>query len=105
LTLISGEDIPLVDRFAAKMSIADITKGCKDKAVALRAFAERNQLGLDEIVFMGHDVNDVAAMKAAGVAAAPADAQPAARKIATIVTGAKGGEGAVRELVERILNA
>jgi 3-deoxy-D-manno-octulosonate 8-phosphate phosphatase (KDO 8-P phosphatase) len=103
VTLISGEDSPLVDRFAAKMSIPDITKGCKDKAAALRAFAERNQLALDEIAFMGDDVNDVAAMEAAGLSAAPADARPAARKKAAIVTGAKGGNGAVRELVDHIL--
>ena len=37
VTLISGEDSPLVDRFAAKMNLGDITKGCKDKAAALRA--------------------------------------------------------------------
>src|SRR2546423_3010255 len=53
VTLISGEDSPLVDRFAAKMNLDDVTKGCKDKASALRAFAERNQLKLAEICFMG----------------------------------------------------
>ena len=36
VTLISGEDSPLVDRFAAKMNLTDITKGCKDKAGAVR---------------------------------------------------------------------
>src|ERR1700683_3355331 len=53
VTLISGEDSPLVDRFAAKMNLADITKGCKDKAAALRDFAKRRELSLDEICFMG----------------------------------------------------
>jgi len=103
VTLISGEDSPLVDRFAAKMNLTDITKGCKDKAGALRAFAERHQLRLDEICFMGDDVNDVAAMEIAGLAAAPADARPAALGKAAVVTGARAGNGAVRELVERIL--
>jgi 3-deoxy-D-manno-octulosonate 8-phosphate phosphatase (KDO 8-P phosphatase) len=105
VTLISGEDSPLVDRFAAKMNLADITKGCKDKAEALRAFAGRNQLALDEICFMGDDVNDLAAMELAGLAAAPADARAAVRDKAAIVTVAKGGNGAVRELVDRILNS
>jgi len=105
VTLISGEDSPLVDRFAAKMNLADITKDCKDKATALRAFAERNHLALDEICFMGDDVNDLAAMDLAGMSAAPADARPAARKKAAIVTEAKAGNGAVRELVDRILNS
>jgi 3-deoxy-D-manno-octulosonate 8-phosphate phosphatase (KDO 8-P phosphatase) len=103
ITLISGEDSPLVDRFAAKMNLTDITKGSKDKADALRAFAERRQLRLDEICFMGDDVNDVAAMEIAGLAAAPADARPAAREKAAVVTVARAGNGAVRELVDRIL--
>ncbi|MGA2267002.1 MAG: HAD hydrolase family protein [Bryobacteraceae bacterium] len=105
VTLISGEDSPLVDRFAAKMGLPDVTKGCKDKASALRAFAERHQLQLAEICFMGDDVNDLAAMELVGLAAAPADARPAARAKAAIVTEAKGGHGAVRELVDRILNS
>ena len=46
VALISGEDSPLVDRFAAKMGITDVEKGCKDKAGALRAFAERRGLAL-----------------------------------------------------------
>ncbi len=104
VTLISGEDSPLVDRFAAKMGLTDITKGSKDKAGALRAFAERHRLGLDEICFMGDDVNDLAAMEIAGLAAAPADAVPAALARAGVVTRARGGHGAVRELVDRILS-
>src|SRR5215469_13780421 len=72
VTLISGEDSPLVDRFATKMGLSDVSKGCKDKAGALRDFAARHELNLAEICFMGDDVNDVAAMKLAGCAAAPA---------------------------------
>jgi 3-deoxy-D-manno-octulosonate 8-phosphate phosphatase (KDO 8-P phosphatase) len=103
VTIISGEDSPLVDRFATKMSLNDITKGCKDKAAALSAFARRQGLSLAEICFMGDDVNDLAAMESAGLAVAPADARPAARHQADIVTAACGGNGAVRELMDLIL--
>jgi 3-deoxy-D-manno-octulosonate 8-phosphate phosphatase (KDO 8-P phosphatase) len=105
VTLISGEDSPLVDRFATKMNIADITKGCKDKASALRAFAERAGLPLEEICFMGDDVNDLGAMEIAGFSAAPANAQPAVRNAVRLVTRAAGGNGAVRELVDMILES
>jgi 3-deoxy-D-manno-octulosonate 8-phosphate phosphatase (KDO 8-P phosphatase) len=104
VTLISGEDSPLVDRFAAKMGLDDITKGCKDKAVALRAFSERQRLQLDEICFMGDDVNDLAAMGIAGLSAAPANARPAVLREVDIVTEASGGNGAVRELVDLVLS-
>jgi 3-deoxy-D-manno-octulosonate 8-phosphate phosphatase (KDO 8-P phosphatase) len=103
VALISGEDSPLVDRYAAKMGIADVYKNCKDKAGALCNFAARQRLSLTEICFMGDDVNDVGAMEIAGLAACPADAQPAALEQAAFVARRNGGNGAVRELVEAIL--
>src|SRR5581483_11446400 len=105
VALISGEDSPLVDRFATKMGITDIEKNCKDKASALRRFAERAGLSLSEICFMGDDVNDVAAMQLVGLAAAPANAQVAARRCAAFISAKDGGHGAVRELVEAVLAA
>src|SRR5271168_2648411 len=57
IALISGEASPLVDRYAAKMKIVDVAKGCRDKAAALRDFAQRNGLQLSEVCFMGDDVN------------------------------------------------
>lgn len=105
VALVSGEDSPLVDRFASKMGITDIEKNCKDKAGALRRFAERAGLPLSEICFMGDDVNDVAAMRLAGFAAAPANAQAAALECASFISAHNGGNGAVRELVDRLLAA
>ena len=105
VTLISGEPSPLVDRYAAKMHIEDVTKGCRDKATALRAFAERHQLQLTEICFMGDDVNDLPAMEIAGLSAAPADARPGVLANVNFVATSKGGNGAVRELVDTLLAA
>jgi 3-deoxy-D-manno-octulosonate 8-phosphate phosphatase (KDO 8-P phosphatase) len=104
VALISGEDSPLVDRFAAKMGITDIAKGCKDKAGALRAFVERRGLALGEVTFMGDDVNDLEAMGIAGLAAAPANAVPGMLQKAGFVATRQGGNGAVRELVDAILS-
>ena len=104
LALISGEDSPLIDRLAAKMQISDVEKSCRDKATALRRLAALHNLSLDEICFMGDDVNDLPALAIAGLPAAPADAQPAIRTVCRFVTSAKGGNGAVRELIEMILS-
>jgi 3-deoxy-D-manno-octulosonate 8-phosphate phosphatase (KDO 8-P phosphatase) len=101
--LISGEDSLLVDRYAAKMGIEDVYKGCKDKAAAVKDFAGKRGLALEQVCFMGDDVNDVAAMQAVGLAAAPADAHEAARAAAKIITVKAGGQGAVRELIDRLL--
>jgi 3-deoxy-D-manno-octulosonate 8-phosphate phosphatase (KDO 8-P phosphatase) len=101
--LISGEASPLVDRFAVKMGITDVEKGCKDKATALRSFAERRGLALSDVAFMGDDVNDLGAMAIAGLAATPANAVPQVLKQAAFVAQRNGGHGAVRELVDAIL--
>jgi 3-deoxy-D-manno-octulosonate 8-phosphate phosphatase (KDO 8-P phosphatase) len=105
ITLISGEDSPLVDRFAAKLKLTEVVKGCTEKDAALRSFAERNRLALGEICFMGDDVNDLAALKIAGVSAAPADAREAVLKQVSFVSKKNGGNGAVRELIDAILAA
>lgn len=105
VALISGEDSPLVDRFALKMGITAVYKNCKEKAEVLREFAARNNLELDEISFMGDDVNDLGALSIAGLAAAPADARPEVSAKAAFVATCSGGNGAVRELVDSILSA
>lgn len=100
--LISGEDSPLVDRFAAKMGITDVFKGCKDKAAALREFAARHSLDLRDIAFMGDDVNDLGAMAIAGLSAAPANAVPEVHRTVKFKSRFGGGNGAVRDLIEAV---
>lgn len=102
--LMSGEDNPLIDRFAEKMNVIDIYKGCKDKAAALKNFAQKYNLELEQVCFMGDDVNDVSALELAGLAAAPATAHEAVRSKAKLVTKCSGGQGAVRELLDFILS-
>lgn len=100
VALISGEDSPLVDRYARKMHIADVYKGCKDKAAALRSLAAARGLELREIAFMGDDVNDLPAMELAGLGAAPLTAHASVRASAKWVSRRRGGRGAVRELID-----
>ena len=103
--LISGEDTPLIDRYASKMGITDVWKGMKDKAPALQEFAARRGLDLSAICFMGDDVNDLAAMRVAGFSAAPSNARPAVLKSVSFISSYPGGNGAVRDLIDHILAA
>jgi 3-deoxy-D-manno-octulosonate 8-phosphate phosphatase (KDO 8-P phosphatase) len=105
LALISGEDSPLVDRYAGKMHIHHVIKGCRDKAAALRDFAEAIGVQLAEICYMGDDVNDLPAMAIAGFSAAPANAVGDVLAKARFIAKSPGGNGAVRELVNAILAA
>ena len=104
VALVSAEHSTLVDRFAMKAGITDVHKGCKDKAQAIRVFADLRRLDLSEICFMGDDVNDLEAMSIVGISAAPANAVGIVRGRANIVCSENGGNGAVRELVEKIID-
>jgi len=101
--LISGEDSPIVSRFATKLGIEHVYKGCKDKALALRQFSASAGIGLESVCFMGNDLNDIDAMQLAGLSAAPSDAHKSALGIASKVTSRPGGHGAVRELIDELV--
>ncbi len=105
IALISGENSPQIDKLAQKLGITDVYKDCKDKASALRDFSDRHILNLQEICFIGDDVNDLAALSIAGLSACPADARPSIREACALVTTHAGGNGAVREIVDILLAA
>jgi 3-deoxy-D-manno-octulosonate 8-phosphate phosphatase (KDO 8-P phosphatase) len=60
-------------------------------------------LSLQEICFIGDDVNDLPALSIVGLSACPADARPSIRKHCQLVTKLTGGNGAVREVVDMLL--
>ena len=105
LALISGEDSPLVDRYAKKMHIGHVYKGCRDKATALLEFASATGVPLANICFMGNDINDLPAVHIAGFSAAPATASKDVLSSVHFISRQNGGNGAVRELVDVILSA
>lgn len=102
--LISGEDTPFVERFAAKMRIVDVYKGCKDKAAALRDIAGRHRLDPSEVCYVGDDVNDLPAFEFAGLKVAPANAHAKVRECADMVLQRNGGDGAIRELIDVLMS-
>lgn len=103
LALITGEKSPIVDRLAKKMGVTDVYQDCKDKARALRSLAENHHLRLEDICFMGDDINDLSALEIAGLSAAPANARPAVLAKCKFIAKANAGNGAVRELVDHLL--
>ena len=103
--LITMEETKLVMRRAEKLAIPEVHQGARDKPAVLRALAARHGLTLEEMAYIGDDVNDLEALKAVGFSAAPADGHPSVLKAVRYVCQKKGGEGAVREVVDLILAA
>jgi 3-deoxy-D-manno-octulosonate 8-phosphate phosphatase (KDO 8-P phosphatase) len=107
LALISGESSDaakvLVQRFADKLQIADVYKGCQDKAAAVREFAGRHDLQLSQVCFIGDDIPDLPAMTIVGVPVAPANAQKAAKDKAVWIASRDGGFGVLREIIDLVI--
>ena len=79
--------------------------GAGDKSRAIAELSATYGIPVEEILWMGDDLNDYTAFETAGITAAPSDATDPIKRIADIVTAAPGGRGAVREVVDRILRA
>lgn len=101
--IITGEDRELNRRRAKKLNMDFIESGVKDKLPVLKEVCERFGVDLKNVLYIGDDINDVEAMKAAGVSACPADACRKALEAADYVSTKEGGHGAVREIIETIV--
>lgn len=105
--VISKEANPVVAVRCAKMKVRceqAVTTG-EGKAEILQRTVAQMDLSLEEVAYMGDDVNDLPALKIAGLAVAPADAHSLVRVVVSHVTEAAGGCHAVRELCDLILKA
>ncbi|WP_207263299.1 HAD hydrolase family protein [Desulfovibrio sp. Huiquan2017] len=97
--ILSTEANPVVKARADKIGL-DALHGIRDKGSALLHLAEKHQISVGDMLYVGNDVNDADAMGLAGFKAAPADAHPSILALADYVTEAKGGRGVVRELAD-----
>lgn len=100
--VLSSETGPVVAARCAKLGLP-FRQGVSDKGAALRDVANEAGLTLQQVAYVGNDVNDLPALLVAGVAVAVADAHPRVRAVAHLVLSRAGGRGAVRELCERLL--
>ena len=100
--ILSSETNRVVRTRARKLGV-DVINGCDDKLTALRGWADEQGISLADIAYLGNDINDVGCLGAVGWPAVVADAHPAAVASAHIVLRRRGGDGAVRELADRVL--
>jgi len=104
MVIISKEQNPVVRARAAKLRIP-CHHGVEDKLGLMRSWAETEHVDLARTIYVGNDINDIAAMSACGLAAAPIDARREVLAIASLRLSKPGGRGAVRELCDLIDNA
>lgn len=99
-----GKGKALLHRFEM-LGVKDICIDCFDKLPQLKAFMEKYGLEPEEVLFMGDDIPDIPPMRHVGISVCPADASVDVKRVVRYVSGFKGGEGCVRDIIEQVLRA
>lgn len=103
--IITGRVSALLQRRADELTISPVVQGREDKLTALNELLQTMDIAMDEIAFMGDDLPDLAVIRRVGLGITPANGSATLAKQAGWQTKKCGGDGAVREVAEMILEA
>jgi 3-deoxy-D-manno-octulosonate 8-phosphate phosphatase (KDO 8-P phosphatase) len=101
--VITGRKSEIVRKRCEELNIKRVVQGSKDKAYDMKIILNELAISMEETVYIGDDINDIDCMKLVGACACPNDAVDEIKKICDIVAEKKGGYGAVREIIDKII--
>lgn len=101
--IITSEDVELNRRRAAKLKLDILESGCKDKLSVIKSICNERGLELNNVCYIGDDINDIEVIKAVGFGCCPSDAIQEVKDVAQYITNASGGNGVIREVVGKII--
>lgn len=102
--IISGRKSAAVTRRANELGIQTVVQGCDDKAPVVLGIARYLGTDLEQVAYIGDDLNDLEAMRLVGIPVAVSNAAAAVQKVAVLTTERRGGSGAVREAIDWLLD-
>ena len=103
--IISGRTSTALERRAKELGVEFLRQGNEQKVAAFEDILRAAAISEDEVAFVGDDLSDIPLMRRVELAVAVADAVEETRAAAHYITRAKGGKGAVREVIEIILKS
>lgn len=103
VAIITSENSNIVKARASKLNIEYVILGSRNKKQSLIELVDKLGLALDDVAYIGDDINDIQALEISGVSACPADANKYVKYVCDYICQSEGGKGAVREVVELIL--
>ncbi len=101
---ITTENSPIVEQRAKKLKIDKYIFGTHHKVDAIRDFIVSEGLSMDDIAFIGDELNDIKLLKSCGLSFAVGDANQRVKEVADVICESYGGHGAFREATERLLD-
>ena len=100
--IITNESVDLNRRRAEKLKLDILEMGCHDKLTKIREICINRGMKLENVCYIGDDINDVETIRAVGLGCAPSDAIQEVKEAAVYVFHARGGAGVVREAADLI---
>ena len=101
--IITSENTRTVERRAKKLKIDELYQGINDKLYVIKKIMKKYNVGLDEICYIGDDLNDLEVLKTVGFSFCPKDAVEEVKNVVDYICVKKGGEGCVREVCDCLL--
>ena len=104
VVVLSSERNPVVTARCKKLKLP-CDQGIDDKRTALNRLAKKHGASLEDVVYIGNDINDLDCIRMVGCGIAVSDAHPSVLAAADFVLSHRGGYGAVREFCDLLLNS
>ena len=103
VVIISGGNSAAVKERLHRLKLTDVFMEVDDKQRKLIEYAHENNLSWNEILFMGDDLPDYKCMLQVALPCCPADAATEIKHLSKYISFYKGGEGCVRDVIEKVL--
>lgn len=103
--IITGRESKMVQRRAEELKYDVISQGSFKKLPRYEEIKKQFNLSDEQVCYMGDDFPDLPVLKKVGFSVAVSNARDELKEIADYTTAVSGGEGAVREVIEKILKA
>ncbi|MDE7125841.1 MAG: HAD-IIIA family hydrolase [Muribaculaceae bacterium] len=101
--IITGETTSIVARRADKLKVDFLFQGAKDKLSIVKGLCEQEGISLQDVAYIGDDINDIEVLRSVGITGVPVSAPDYMRSLSSVVLTKSGGQGVFREFVEKIL--
>jgi 3-deoxy-D-manno-octulosonate 8-phosphate phosphatase (KDO 8-P phosphatase) len=103
VAIITGRSSKIVARRAKELHIEHFYQGVDNKKEVLEELLVKLDIKMENVAAIGDDLNDLQMLKSVAISFVPRDACAYVDKIATVVLSKRGGDGAVREMIEYLI--
>jgi len=103
VAIITGRSSKIVARRAQELRIEHFYQGVENKKEVLEGLLSKLDIKMENVAAIGDDLNDLSMLRSAALSFVPRDASSYVDKIADVILSKKGGDGAVREMIEYLI--